>query len=441
MDPPVANDAAATILHALGPAAPLSLLEESARAFVRRWPGLEDEPGVAPAAFRRAASWWGRSLEGALAAAPPPLAALDPEVELVASGAKPACLKESVPAAEVDDLLRAYRRMGLSAGVADRHAHGPSGLHREGAALALVAVAADEATLARVVAAQRAHAAGGGAAPIEEMGALMGYPACCVRAFAAQASRRDNVENERLTFRRGASERLPPEVHRLGRFALIGHHPCTPACAPSLGVAEAVLACLGAIDAGAAEQVRARLGVPVLLVDMSRRAEVLGSWEGDELCVARFTPLDGATFPVDADDVARLVVSRTGVGIYRRGGARVDVEADRPLLSTPGAPLAAAALLAIGGPLAPPLPELPAAFRAGARARGYRITAVRRSQEEATLELSGPGHRFVVTLRGCDPARPWTLRRGAWAVDVADATTLPDAAREALAVLVRALPA
>jgi hypothetical protein len=443
----VANDeldVAAAIVAALAPISG-EPLRESARAFARRWPGLGEDPHVAPAAFRRAASWWGRSLPTALEAAPPPLASLDPEIELVASGAKPACLKESVPAGEVDDLLRAYRLMGLTAGVADFHAWDPSGLHREGAALALVAVAADAPTLARVLEAQRAHAKGGGAAPIEAMGALMGYPACCVRAFAAQESRRDNAENERLTFRRGPGEGLPPELHRLGRFALVGHHPCTPSCAPSSRLAEAILACVAALDAATAELLRARLATPVLLVDLSRRAEVEGRWVGDELVVDRFTPLDGAVFPVEGRDVARIVVSRTAVGLVLRGGARIEVEADRPLLSTPGAPLAPAALEAIGGPLvgsraAPPLPELPASFRPGARVRGYRITAVRRVGEEVTIDLSGPEHRFLVQIRACDPARAWTIRRGPWAVDVEGATTLPDGAREALALLVRALP-
>jgi hypothetical protein len=247
-----------------------------------------------------------------------------------------------------------------------------------------------------------------------------------------------------MTFRRAPAEPLPPELHRLGRFALVGHHPCTPACAPSLDGARAILARIAALDSRAVLELEDRLAKPVLLVDTNTRAEVEGQWVGREVAVERFTPLDGAAFPAGATSAVRILVSRTRIALDLGSGTRVELAADRPLLSSPGAALAPAALEAIGGP-APAsgvtaLPELPASFRRGTRVHAYRIGSVERSPAEATIELLGPAHRFVVRLRAWDPARPWTVRRGQWTIDVDDAPTLPDPARAALAILVRALP-
>ena len=88
-------------------------------------------------------------------------------------------------------LCRAYRAMSLVADIVELHglAQGRDA-HERGADFAIVAVAADQAALDEVLAAQRAHASAQGKAAVEAMGALMGYPTCCVQAFLARRARK-----------------------------------------------------------------------------------------------------------------------------------------------------------------------------------------------------------------------------------------------------------
>lgn len=83
------------------------------------------------------------------------------------------------------------------------------------------------------------------------MGELLGYPPCCVRTFVAARARDDaSLFAERLPPPR--HEPLPPEVLWLNAaLALVSHSPCTPRCTPTLMMASAVRAALGASSAWA----------------------------------------------------------------------------------------------------------------------------------------------------------------------------------------------
>ena len=316
---------------------------EAATRFVLRWPGLWRVPDVAFLPVEQALRIWLPAPTGPEART----AGFNPEVDLVAAGARRACLKEGVPAASAEGLVRAYRAMGLAAEVVVRHGLAAAvDVHEPGDAFAIVAVAADEAALAEVRDAQRGHRSGDGGNPAAIMGALMGYPACCVRAFAAQADRGDNLQNERMTLRRAPGATLHPLLNRLAHLRLVSHHPCSADCAASVAVAEAVLARLAAISPEAAEGVRAALADAVLLLDYERRVRLRGAFEGDVFVVEDAAPVGrgsggwhGQGF--DLRDLARLRLSPRGVSANLRDGRRVEVEASLPILVVPGAPLAA----------------------------------------------------------------------------------------------------
>jgi len=288
------------------------------------------------------------------------------------------------------------------------------------------------------------------------MGALMGYPACCVRAFAAQADRGDNLQNERLTLRRAPAATLHPLLNRLAHVRLVSHHPCAADCAASVAVAEAVLGRLAAISPEAAEGVRAGLAEAVLCLDYERRVRLRGGFEGDVFVVSGAAPVGRASGRwhgqgFDLGDLARLRLSPRGVSADLRDGRHVEIEASGPILVIPGAALAPSALAALGGPLrdAPaPRPRaalaaLPAAIRPGVRVLAYRILAVRSEGEGYGITLASSAHRFDLRVwpdAANDDAGLHVLRRGRWAIDVEAPEALPGPARAALTMIARALP-
>jgi len=82
-------------------------------------------------------------------------------------------------------------------------------------------------------------------AAASQMGALLGYPPCCVRRFVAARARSDtSLFAERLPPPLHAP--LPPEMLWLnGALTLISHAPCDPRCPLSFAIASAVRISLG----------------------------------------------------------------------------------------------------------------------------------------------------------------------------------------------------
>ncbi len=425
-------------------------LIEAATRLVTRYPGLAAAPDVAWLPLRQALRAWGGAGPGGVLRIDAALLGVDPEIELIARGHKRACLKEAVLRAEADGLCRAYRAMGLVADIVELHGlEQGRDAHERGADYAIVAVAKDQASLDEVLAAQRAHASAQGKAAVEAMGALMGYPPCCVQAFLGQRTRGDNLDNERLTFRRAPDEALHPLLHRVGGVRLLSHHPCSPSCAGSIRVGEHILEALAAIDAPAAERARARMERPVLFIDYQRRVELQGAWSGDRFVVDEALALDEARhLGVDAAQIAAIELSPTRVRFTLRDGSIREIQTPLPLLTNPGGELAPAAVNALGSPpSAEPAREastsarpLPATFRPGVRVHEYRILSIDARGAAREIVLANAQHRFTVRVRAHDPARAHTIRRGGWAIDLDAPESLPTAARVALGVLVRALP-
>jgi hypothetical protein len=421
------------------------LIELAAR-LLTRYPGLGAVPEVASLPLREALRSWGALGASGPARVDAALLGIDTEIELVAHGAKRACLKEAVLRADADALCRAYRAMGFAAETVAIYGLTPShDRHERGVEYATVAVARDQAAREEVLAAQAANANNPGGAAAEAVGALMGYPSCCVQAFLRQPARGDNLENERLTFRRGTEQELDPLLHRVGSVRVLSHHPCTPSCAASIALGERILELLAAIDAPATARARQRMERPVLFLDYRQRLELAGAWEGDRFRVDEAEVLDHPQdFPIDATTIAAIELSTDGACFTLRDGSRVEIRASFPLLTNPGGVLAPMARSALG-PLteAKPrerAPALPSSFRAGVRVHDYRIVSIGPRGDAHEILLGKGDHRFLVRVRGHDPARPYVIRRGGWAIDVERPEGLPAPARVALGVLVRALP-
>lgn len=110
-----------------------------------------------------------------------------------------------------------------------------------------------------------------GADPTEAaqvIGGLLGYPACCVQAFAAQADRSDNSYNRYAIAARTAwgPGPWPPRLDDTS-LKLLPHFACSYRCEGSRAQADALMAALEQEDAALASEVAAYLGGPVLYFD------------------------------------------------------------------------------------------------------------------------------------------------------------------------------
>lgn len=117
-------------------------------------------------------------------------------------------------------------------------------------------------TLARRAAELQAHADPG--ASIARLGALMGYPACCVQAFAGQVDRSNNSRNRYAT---AARTPAPGPWHwQLANSVvmLVPFFPCSYLCPRALAFARATLSAAETEHAGLTERLRDALAHPVL---------------------------------------------------------------------------------------------------------------------------------------------------------------------------------
>lgn len=432
---------------------------ETATRFVLRFPGLAREPGLAHLPFRAAIEAWGAPLGFVVRELGPAAAAFDPEIEAIGRTSKRAALKESVRGADAEDMARAYRAMGLAAEVALTHTmERKSGFHREGHDHAIIAIAADGEALGEALAAQRALFSTRDrteqAAAVRALGALMGYPECCVEAFAGQSDRGDNQANERAPFVRHPEAKLHPLLHRTGAVRWIAHHVCSPGCTASIARAERVLELLRQAEGGddAASRVLAVMQVPSLFLDYERFASVRGAWEGATFRVTGSLAIGRCREMEDLVARARAIrLSPPTVTFTLADGAERTLPAESPLLVEPGEPVAPPALAALASKAEKDTPRafsaesrlpglfVPPAVRPGVRAGAFVIVAVDRAEDRCVVHLRRGEEQVRVELRPHVEDRPYTIRKGRWAIDVAEANSLSEPAKVAIGALVRTL--
>lgn len=304
--------------HVLGEANLLELVV----ALVTREPQLTGHPQAVAAWLRQRVQAWGADAARALCQlGGAELLADDPELQrLQSAAAKAACFKEGVPRGEVAALCEAFAAMGLSAAVVHHHGlpqHG--GDHTAGEAFAVIAVARDRPTLAEAIALQQ-RLTGGDHTVVPALGALMGYPACCVGAFAAQSGHRDNLALELQPLRTSRGRRLRAELNRLSGVPLLSHHLCAVDCADSIGLAAETLQRWRLLHPLATEWVEARLRTPLLLVEGQAPLAVEAGWVADRVQVAAIlSRSDRGRWLARGDSV---LASPLGVAVVARAGAQ-----------------------------------------------------------------------------------------------------------------------
>lgn len=427
---------------------------ELACRFVLRFPALAAHPEATPALLMRALGSWGGSLSR-LGEAGPSFAYLDRELALLLGGHKQALLIEGVPSGDAHGLARAHEALGLAAAVLSTHELDPAtGRHAPGSSRAIVAVARDRSALAEVTRAQ-AQVERGEPAAIVAMGELMGYPACCARAFSELAERGDNLANERAPFQRAPGAALAPLVSRVGAVRLLSHHLCSPDCDASQALASVALAEVERESPAAAAWVRARVGAAVLFVDYERRWEVAGHFEEGAFHLDRDpVPLGGAP-PLEG--VARVAVSRAGLELTRREGPSTRLAAASPWLAIPGRPLDPTIAEALGPPpeasrsrgaqgragahLGEPrgaLGPLPTTLRRGVRARAHVVRSVTVRDDEHQLELARGDETLLLRVRTA-PRDGFVPVGRYFAKLESEPSSLDEAARAALVLVQAAL--
>ncbi len=119
---------------------------------------------------------------------------------------------------------------------------------------------------------------------VQELGAVFGYPSCCVDAFAQQDDRANNSRNRYYGYARtlapnGTTQPWPWELNNLHTL-IVPFYPCTYRCARALGWARAALAELARAHPPAVDVLRAALTRPVLYFDHDHQLVFDGNCTG-----------------------------------------------------------------------------------------------------------------------------------------------------------------
>jgi len=121
-------------------------------------------------------------------------------------------------------------------------------------------------------------------AALREIGELVGYPPCCVEAFAAQDDRSNNSLNRYLSWSRTApgAAAWPWQLNNL-HTVVAPFYPCSYRCSAALAWAEAALDELDKAYPGAVGALRRALGQPLLYFDHERQVVFDGVANGDTI--------------------------------------------------------------------------------------------------------------------------------------------------------------
>ena len=103
------------------------------------------------------------------------------------------------------------------------------------------------------------------------LGALLGYPPCCVAAFLAQRTRHDNSLNRHLTDARTTAGGPWPWLLNDLHWRLVAFYPCRYDCPAAVAVARATVDAIDAAHPGTAARLAAALTAAVFYVDHERQ--------------------------------------------------------------------------------------------------------------------------------------------------------------------------
>jgi hypothetical protein len=207
-------------------------------------------------------------------------------------------------------------------------------------------ISRDRARAERARSLDRMAAEGSGADEARELGALLGYPPCCVEAFASLERRWPN----RLPLAAAAerSTRFSPRLNcaALDRFAWIAWFPCAFDCDASQAIADAAAQALSARDPDLVSRLDALLALPRVILDDLHQAVLEGARrEGGRVVFDRLTALDelwpprGDRADIERDagrwgalDGADSLRIQGGEATFYRGRTALSLEGDPALV-------------------------------------------------------------------------------------------------------------
>lgn len=124
------------------------------------------------------------------------------------------------------------------------------------------------------------QADGDPSASLGELGRLLGYPACCVAAFARRADRSNNTRNRYATAAATRAEDWPWQANNL-HTVLAPWYPCRYDCPETIARVDAALAAMNAEGSGTSAAYAALLAQPVLYFTHERQLLLDGARDGD----------------------------------------------------------------------------------------------------------------------------------------------------------------
>lgn len=157
---------------------------------------------------------------------------------------------------------------------------------------------------------------------LAEMGAMLGYPPCCVEAFGALPDRSNNTAIRYAAIARTRRLGLPfaPVLNNLFAYVLPSF-PCSYGCPRAAAQAETVLDLLARTDPSTVATLRQALARPVLFVDHARLVVLEGARrDGD---VVRYGGVVGGVSPTDDRAVRDGFERAMGAVLARGDGLRV----------------------------------------------------------------------------------------------------------------------
>lgn len=157
---------------------------------------------------------------------------------------------------------------------------------------------------------------------LAEMGAMLGYPPCCVAAFEALPDRSNNTAIRYAAVARTLREGLAFDPRLNNLFAhVLPSFPCSYGCPRAAAQAEAVLDLFARAEPAAAARLRAALARPALYVDHARLVVLEGARrDGD---VVRYAGAVGGASPTDDRAVREGFERAMGAALARGDGLRV----------------------------------------------------------------------------------------------------------------------
>lgn len=251
---------------------------------------------------------------------------IDVGLERVRRGDAP-CVLRPLAGNDRTALEGAYRDLGFAVGAS-----------REGTWLA---VAADDGTVREVLGWFDADERDQRRTVVEAIGHLLGFPQCCVRAYARQVEH-GPTQDARATLARSGDVAPSPLLNRAGRFRLVEHHPCRHDCSASLALASEALARLRSVSARAADHALEHLGRTHLLLGDSA-FELTGSWTGDTFHFDHWHRTIAGTRQNEMPPSGRVVMSTGTAAVVDESGHTISTVGDQPALIDVGRPAVPAA--------------------------------------------------------------------------------------------------